>query len=149
MNDLLSVILLVIATAATANDSQAQTLEWVDNHGGIHYTDSEKKVPEGFRDRVQISDLGGIEDYAKKSAVSFEDERGYEERMSARLQHLREVNAVAVINPNLLNDCSGFVSTRKIRVQEGDYNRSKIVVIDECGRVVSVTGQYPEIQINR
>lgn len=128
--------------------NSAQSIEfyhWVDENGTLVYTDDPKLIPINYLDSVVKRDT-------QELTMGIEDQFPQSEEVTTRLNHLRQLRSEVGPNPNRLNDCTGFVAVHKIRMREGkyeEYDRTKVVAIDECGRVVSVSGQYPEIRINR
>ena len=142
MKQILPIFLLLFATAAYAADPPVMT--WEDNFGGVHYTNDEEAIPALYLDRVEYVELGTMGRVTPMSP-------GVSEAHAAALDvRLDELKARPIpLNPNRINPCMGHLIVKKVRVQQGDYNRSKVVVIDECGSVVSVSGQYPELHINR
>lgn len=53
------------------------------------------------------------------------------------------------VNPNHLNDCTGHITIVRQRFQIEEYSVVRFVTRDECGRVVSVTEDPPDIDLKR
>lgn len=145
----IGVALLVAASESHADEPPAVVHMYVTSDGIVSFTDDPEAVLEKYRDEAETVQVDGLVDYERGTTTNPIASERYALALEARLAHLRQVNAKPPVNPNRLNDCSGHVTVRKVRVQEGPYNRAKMVATDECGRVISVTGQYPEVRINR
>jgi hypothetical protein len=136
MKHILPILLLLFATTAFADPP---VMTWEDNFGGVHYTDSEEVVPAMYLDRVEYVVPAAMGRITPMSPGVSEAHAAY---LDSRLAELRARPIPP--NLNLINPCRGHLIVKKVRVQEGDYNRTKVVVIDACGDVVSVSGQYPD-----
>lgn len=129
------------------NVVQAPTFfEWKSRDGSLSFTDREKQVPVLYRTSGAVAERKWSDLDAKVTIPEPGDLRG----VKAELKRLRTLNAELPINQNrLAPTCTGPVTVTSKRVDVGDYNTRLFYVTDECGRVRTVTGYYPNIQINR
>ena len=68
---------------------------WRTSDGAYAFTDDEKAIPPRYRDRVEIRRMEGLEGYQRFTPKDDEDTHRYEERLTARLEHLRALNRQA------------------------------------------------------
>jgi hypothetical protein len=153
MQYLLTIFLFLIATAAFAVEPGGVFYQWTDADGIVSATDDLDMVPEAYRHTVQkrtweelFSSMAGKTTLATNPALG---------KPGAPVM-VNPPQPMVVVNPpqpaadaDPTADCTEPVTTRRVRVQEGDYNRSKILALDECGRPISITNQHPEIHISR
>ena len=136
---------IVLLVAAAANAESTTVYSWVTEDGVASYTDRAKAVPPMYEAKVITVD--GLKDFELRSVVA---PNTYGAMMlTARLEHLRQVNAVDVERRFRLRDCTGHAFVTSQRIRDGDYNRRIYVATDECGRVASVTPFNPSVRINR
>jgi hypothetical protein len=65
---------------------------WRTQDGGYAFTDDEKAIPPRYRDRVQVRRTEGLEGYRRFTPKDDPATQRYEERLAARLEHLRALN---------------------------------------------------------
>lgn len=138
-------IAAAFALLAVSLEANAETYFWTTEDGTYSFTDDVKKVPARYKAQAKTVDLKTAAD----KQITPHSTSGHAEALQARLESLRAQNAAPTANPNRLTDCTGSVTMTRERRQEGEYNRLYFIVTDECGRVVSETPFYPEVQINR
>jgi hypothetical protein len=68
---------------------------WRTQDGGYAFTDDEKAIPPRYRDRVKIRHTEGLEGYRRFTPKDDPATQRYEERLAARLEHLRALNGSA------------------------------------------------------
>ena len=85
--------LLVLGLAAPA---AAETVySWRTEDGGYAFTDDPKAIPERYRDDAEARPVGNLSDYERFTPEDPQASDHYAERLAARLEHLRRVNAPA------------------------------------------------------
>jgi hypothetical protein len=82
---------LLTAGLATAEE----VYSWRTQDGGYAFSDDEKAIPPRYRDRVEIRRTEGLEGYQRFTPKDDQATHRYEERLAARLEHLRALNRPA------------------------------------------------------
>ncbi len=82
---------LLAGGLATAGEIYA----WRTPDGGYAFTDDEKAIPPRYRDRAEVRRTGGLEGYQRFTPKDDPATNRYEERLAARLEHLRALNRQA------------------------------------------------------
>ena len=86
--------LLALGLAAPA---AAETVySWRTEDGGYAFTDDEKAIPERYRAAAKPRQVGGLSGYERLTLEDPAATSRYAERLAARLDHLRSVNAPAL-----------------------------------------------------
>lgn len=68
---------------------------WRTEDGGYAFTDDPKAIPERYRDEAESRQTGSLSNYERFTAKDPQASDRYAERLAARLEHLRRVNAPA------------------------------------------------------
>ena len=68
---------------------------WRTQDGGYAFTDDQKAIPPRYRDHVEVRQTEGLEGYRRFTPKDDEAMHRYEERLAARLEHLRALNRQA------------------------------------------------------
>ena len=68
---------------------------WRTPDGGYAFTDDQKAIPPRYRDRVEVRRMDSLEGYRRFTPKDDEATHRYEERLAARLEHLRALNRQA------------------------------------------------------
>jgi hypothetical protein len=68
---------------------------WRTQDGGYAFADEEKAVPPRYRDRAEVRRTDGLEGYRRFTPKDDQATHRYEERLAARLEHLRALNGQA------------------------------------------------------
>ena len=68
---------------------------WRTQDGGYAFSDDEKAIPPRYRDRVEVRRTDGLEGYRRFTPKDDQATHRYEERLAARLEHLRALNRQA------------------------------------------------------
>jgi hypothetical protein len=110
--------------------------QWVDEVGVVSSTDDAKRVPARYRDQVVQRTW---------EELRADIEARWTPHSTSRPAH------VWTIPPDepQKEECAGHITLEREWAQRGDYHFYMFIVVDECGRVVSVTPQQPRIGINR
>ncbi len=69
---------------------------WRTEDGGYAFTDDEKAIPERYRADAEVRQVGGLSGYERFTPEDPGATERYAERLAARLEHLRSVNAPAL-----------------------------------------------------
>jgi len=72
--------------------SAEEIYSWRTQDGGYAFSDDEKAIPPRYRDRVEIRRTDGLEGYQRFTPKDDQATHRYEERLAARLEHLRALN---------------------------------------------------------
>ena len=75
--------------------SAEEIYAWRTSDGGYAFSDDEKAIPPRYQDRVEVRRTGGLEDYQRFTPKDDPATHRYEERLAARLEHLRALNGQA------------------------------------------------------
>jgi len=73
--------------------SAEEIYTWRTQDGGYAFTDDAKAIPPRYRDRVEVRRAEGLEGYRRFTPKDDPATHRYEERLAARLEHLRALNA--------------------------------------------------------
>jgi hypothetical protein len=68
---------------------------WRTEDGGYAFADDEKAIPPRYRDRVEVRRAEGLDGYRRFTPKDDQATHRYEERLAARLEHLRALNEQA------------------------------------------------------
>jgi hypothetical protein len=68
---------------------------WRTQDGGYAFADDEKAIPPRYRDRAKARRTDGLEGYSRFTPKDDQATQRYEERLAARLEYLRALNAQA------------------------------------------------------
>jgi hypothetical protein len=75
--------------------SAEEIYAWRTSDGGYAFSDDEKAIPPRYADDVEVRRTGGLEDYRRFTPKDDPATRRYEQRLAARLEHLRALNGQA------------------------------------------------------
>lgn len=84
---------LGLALALVAPAAWAEVYMWRTEDGGYAYTDDRDQVPARYASQVQVLGARDLESYERYTAQDAEASRAYADRLSARLERLRAMNA--------------------------------------------------------
>jgi len=82
---------LLVGGLATAEE----VYSWRTQDGGYAFSDDEKAIPPRYRDQVEVRRMDGLEGYQRFTPKDDQATHRYEERLAARLEHLRALNRPA------------------------------------------------------
>jgi hypothetical protein len=82
---------LLVAGLATAEE----VYFWRTQDGGYAFSDDQKAIPPRYRDSVEVRRTDGLEGYQRFTPKDDQATHRYEERLAARLEHLRALNRPA------------------------------------------------------
>ncbi len=133
-------IVLMLSTASFAAEPTT-VYSWETRDGAIAFTDTATRVP-----KMYVADVITIDETVGRITTVLDS--SYAEDLTARIAHLREMNAERRVR-GALRDCTGHVLVTSQRIQDGDFNRRIYIATDECGRTATVTPFNPNVQINR
>jgi hypothetical protein len=123
---------LIMATQSQAGDF----FQWEDHAGNLAFTDNPKHVPPTHKPHAVERSWKELDVIPVTLVVKQPD-------VVPLTSSRREVNS------NRLSDCTGPITVTSERRQFDEYNRRIFIVTNECGRVTSVTTEYPSLRINR
>ncbi len=129
-------VLLGLSGPAGAGDFY----QYTNSDGVIAFTDNRNRIPEAFASEAVERTFAELRQ-TTGTQITPHNTRG-PVLVPAGVADLP-------VSRTRLNDCTGHVTVTSVRRQVGDYNRRFIVATDECGRTISVTPHYPNVQINR
>ena len=75
--------------------SAEEVYSWRTQDGGYAFSDDEKAIPPRYRDHVEVRQTEGMEGYQRFTPKDDQATHRYEERLAARLEHLRALNRPA------------------------------------------------------
>jgi hypothetical protein len=75
--------------------SAEEIYSWRTQDGGYAFSDDEKAIPPRYRDHVEVRRMDGLEGYRRLTPKDDQATHRYEERLAARLEHLRALNRPA------------------------------------------------------
>ncbi len=88
--------LLALGLSAPAPALAETVYAWRTEDGGYAFTDDEKAIPERYRADAEARQVGGLSGYERFTLEDPGATAHYAERLAARLEHLRRVNAPAL-----------------------------------------------------
>ncbi len=142
------IVLILIISCFLSTDGLAQVYKWVDDQGGVHFTDDVTKIPDSYRKRVEkvglAEDQVGIKEEgelpSKKKEDSYKDQLGrgedyWKKRVEEwrkRLKEAQERNENARIKYNELteryNDSKSSVERNQLRRERDQFKQE----MDQC-----------------
>lgn len=146
---LTAILFCLLPQAVGAGEAANGTFyQWTDSDGVIFATDDPENIPPKYQAEARQRTFSEIGDQRLTPVVVPGSE--YRKGLESSLNRARFIRGTsAAVNPNRLNDCTGPVEVRSSRRQFDGFSRQVFIVIDECGREVSVTPFYPDLRINR
>jgi hypothetical protein len=156
-----------LAALVAAPALAGQIYSWRTEDGTTAFTDDPKAIPERYRDRVDVRESAGIDEYARYTSARG-GESAYADRLSQRLDHLRALNAhfdataprpAAAAQPSVAINTGGLtigvpaessadgpVVVESVRFRHRDEQATRHnTVISQGGRVLTVIKGDPHI----
>lgn len=126
----------IVLLAALATPALAGTLyKWTAEDGSVSWTDDPKRVPERYRSQVESMETGGLDSYGRFTPEDSSAVAAQRTRFEARLDRLRESNAVA--GPAVPGGApAGPVSETVVQVNDRTAVRIPVSASDEGPIVV-------------
>lgn len=137
-----------LAIALSIRAQAGEFYQWTTPDGTVEFTDDPKQVPESFQDQAVKRTTEALSQ-SRRVLLTPHSTSTHATDLELRLQELRDRRSRLGANPNHLVRCDGPVTVTSERRQTGSSNRRLFIITDECGRTVSVTPHYPDIQVNR
>ena len=81
---------------------------WTTDDGGVAYTDDIKRIPAKFRTAAKATQVGSLKSYPRYTPIERVNYTSYTERMTQRLQGLRQVQPAHVREARVANGGSDF-----------------------------------------
>ena len=140
-----------LALLGTAPASAGQLFRWTTSDGAVAYTDEWKRVPEAYRGQAERAWGSSLADYGRFTPADPGAEARYAERLAARLERLRALNAepeIAPVAQSSLNPVAGLDLRSERRISErrlAGFDRSGRPVYRSTTRTRSVDEPTPAI----
>lgn len=86
-------VLLLLAVALAVPASSETLYRWTTDEGSVAFSDDLKRVPERYRAQAKAIETRRLPGYARYTPTDAQAGAAHAERLAARLERLREVNA--------------------------------------------------------